>query len=634
MARGFSLPQEEIRELQSRVYWLFAIIATLFLSLLLRSWYLQAVQGDYYKGLSENNRVRVIPIDAPRGLIYARFGELLIKNIPSFNLYLVLEDLPVQDREAVLKRLSGYINIPSEEIENQLVSYKGDPYTPIKIKQDLTLQEVALIESHRLDLPGTRIESESKRNALHGALAVHLLGYVGEVSSRQLEENIFPGVKVGGIVGQYGSEKSFDAIVRGTPGKKGVEVDALGHEVRVLKKVAPVHGNDLYLTLEFNTQKAAEEALGASRGAIVALDPNNGEILAMVSHPAFDPNLFFSHTSREDWKKLIEDPDHPLTNRVIQGQYPPGSIFKIVMAAAGLETETISQGHEISCRGGLRFGKRFYRDWKRGGHGTTNLHKAIVESCDVYFYHLGRQLGIDTIADYAHIFGLGRPTGIDLDSEKGGIVPNRDWKLRTRDEIWYPGETLSVSIGQGFLTVTPLQMATVVGALVTGTYYRPQILKEIRDTETGQMVSYEKPEGRPIPITENTRTAIRLALIGTVSETKGTGGAARSELVSIGGKTGTAQVVRIRRNVPKDEQNDKKKSNKLGDHAWFVSYAPVEKPRIVVSVIVENGGHGGKTAAPLAKKVIEAYISRLDSQDLVQQKLVGVPVQMGHLSGG
>ena len=615
MARGFSLPQEEIRELQSRVYWLFAIIVALFFSLLLRSWYMQAVQGSYYRELSENNRMRVVPIRAPRGLIYDRYGNLLVNNVPSFNLYLVLEDIPVKDREAVFQRLSSYLEVPVDEISRRILPYSDDLYAPIKIKEDLTLREVALVESHRLNLPGVKIESESRRNALYGPLAAHLIGYVGEVSSQQLDEGTYPGVEQGEVVGQYGVEKSFDAVIRGVPGNKGIEADALGHEVRVLKRVEPVPGSNLYLTLDLDVQKAAEEALGGHAGAIVALDPNNGEVLAMTSHPAFDPDLLSSRTSISEWESLVKDPKHPLTNRVTQGQYPPGSTFKIIMAAAALETKTFSSDQEVFCQGGLPFGRRIFRDWKRGGHGMISLHRAIVESCDVYFYELGNRLGIDTIAKFANLFGLGKPTGIELSSEKGGIIPSTEWKKKVRGEPWYPGETLSVSIGQGYVTATPMQLASMVGAVATGIYYRPQLLKAIRDESTHQMKPRSDAEGIPVPVSARTLKIIRSAMAGVVSETHGTGGSAKSELVSIGGKTGTAQVVAERVGGHKEEE--------LQDHAWFVSFAPVEHPKIVVVVLVEHGGHGGSAAAPLAKKVIEAYMNRISPQAPVPQTAGG-----------
>jgi len=602
LARGFSLPQEEIRELQARVYWLFAVVAALFLSLLLRCWYLQGVQGSYYRELSENNRMRVVPVHAPRGAIYDRSGNLLVNNIPSFNLYLVPEDLPARKRDEILRRISVYLELPLEEISRLASIRYSDPYTPMKIKEDLSLREVARIEAHRLELPGVKIESESKRNTIFGPVAAHLLGYVGEVSSSQLEERVYPGIEQGDLVGQFGVEKTFDSLIRGTVGKKRIEVDALGHEIRVLKTIEPSGGHDLYLSLDLELQKIAEEALGARAGAIVALDPNNGELLAMVSHPAFDPNLLFSRGSAGAWESLAKDPGHPLANRVIQGQYPPGSTFKIIMGIAGLETKTVTPDDTVFCRGGLPFGNRVFHDWKKGGHGTIDLHRAIVESCDVYFYQLGTRLGIDNIATYARLLGLGRPTGIDLSSEKGGIVPSSEWKLKARGEAWHPGETLSVAIGQGYLTVTPMQLASMVGAVATGSYHRPQLLKGIRDAATGQVNPAPAIEGKPLPLSPHTLSLIRSALAGVVSEPHGTAYASRSTQVSFGGKTGTAQVVA--------EHSGNRQEDELKDHAWFVAFAPVTAPQIVVVVLVEHGGHGGSAAAPVAKKMIESYIGR------------------------
>jgi penicillin-binding protein 2 len=571
---------------------------------------MQAVQGRYYSELSETNRMRVVPIRAPRGLIYDRSGNLLINNVPGFNLYLVLEDMPSDQREAVIRQLAAYLGISFEEITRRIPQHY-DLYAPIKIKEDLTFREVAMIEAHRLELPGVKIEPEVKRNAIYGTLAAHLLGYVGEIFSSQLESEAFPGLKQGEIVGQYGVEKSFDAQIRGVRGQKSIEVDALGHEVRVVKTVEPTPGNDLYLTLDLEVQKASEQALGPQAGAIVAVDPNNGELLAMASHPAFDPNLLLSRMSVSDWENLIKDPGHPLNNRVIQGQYPPGSTFKIVMAAAGLETKTVSLDDPVFCRGGMPFGNRVFRDWKRGGHGWVSLHRAVVESCDVYFYDLGNRLGIDTIASFSRLFGLGTPTGIDLSSEKSGLIPSTEWKAKTRGERWYPGETLSVSIGQSYVTVTPMQLASMVSAATTGLHYRPQILREIRESTTGRVEPSPASEGRSLSVSKRTLEAIRAALAGVVADPHGTGAAARSKLVSIGGKTGTAQVISDRPGLQKEDHQE--------DHAWFVSFAPVDKPKIVVVVLVEHGGHGGAAAAPLAKQVIEAYMNRTQPQTTAPQ---------------
>ncbi|MFQ5579782.1 MAG: penicillin-binding protein 2 [Nitrospiria bacterium] len=598
--RAPHLPQVDNRGFQIRVSLFFGLIAIGLFLLLLRAWYLQIVQGDYYLELSENNRLRVIETPPPRGRIYDRHGSVLVNNPPSNNLYVVMGDMP--EPEEIIPRLSRMIGMPPDEIADRFKTNKRDPFLPIKIKEDLTMKEVALIEGHRLDLPGVNIQSEFKREAVYGTLAAHLIGYVGEVTQKQLASGKYKDARGGSIIGQYGIEQSHDTTLRGTRGRKRIEVDALGHERSVLKITPPLQGDDLFLTLDLNVQRTAEEALAQRPGAIVAMDPNNGEILAMVSHPPFNPNMISKGISSKAWKALLEDDNRPLTNRVIHGQYPPGSVYKIVMGTAILESRMASAGDEIACKGFVRFAGRTYRDWKWNGHGQVNLHRSLVESCDVYYYEMGAKLGVDTISQFSYIFGLGRPTGIGLAYEKRGLIPTSEWKKRVYKEAWFPGETLSVSIGQGFVLTTPIQLASMISAVAAdGVIYPPQLLKKIRRHSTQSVEKLPSVKGRQLPIASKTIRAIQSALVGVVADPKGTATRSRSEKVSIGGKTGTAQVVAR----PED---DKELPDHLNDHAWFVAYAPVEDPKIAVVVLVENGGHGGAEAAPLAKTVIEAYL--------------------------
>jgi len=600
--RAPHLPQVDNRGFQIRISLFFGLIALGLSLLLMRAWYLQIVQGEYYLELSENNRLRVVETPPPRGRIYDRNGAVLVNNPPSNNLYVVPADMP--EPEEVIARISKVIGISPEEISNRLKRNKRDPYLPVRIKEDLTMKEVARIEGHRLDLPGVNIQSEFKREAVYGTLAAHLIGYVGEVTQKQLTSGKYENARGGSIIGQYGVEQSFDAILRGTRGQKRIEVDALGHERSVVKVTPPLQGDDIFLTLDLNVQRVAEEALAERRGAIVAMDPRNGEILAMVSHPTFNPNMISKGISSKAWKVLIEDANRPLTNRVIHGQYPPGSIYKIVMAAAVLESKTASVMDKITCKGFVRFADRTYRDWKLNGHGQVDLHRSLVESCDVYYYEMGLKLGVDTISQFSYIFGLGRPTGIGLAYEKGGLIPTSEWKKRVYKERWFPGETLSISIGQGFVLTTPLQLVSMISAIAAdGVMYPPQILKKIGSHSTQSFETVSSRKGRRLPIASKTIRAIQSALAGVVSDPKGTAKASRSKLVSMGGKTGTAQVVAR----PED---DSELPDHLNDHAWFVAYAPVEDPKIAVVVLVENGGHGGSIAAPLARKIIEAYLGK------------------------
>ncbi len=620
---------EKNKGIERRIYGLAALIGMALVGLLLYAFQLQVIMGEHYLGLSDGNRIRTVEMPPARGLIYDRNGTLLVNNVPSFNLYVNPADIAVPaapagpglaDTETVFRRLAGLLEMDGvrllrpDEMVRRMASIRGQGAVddaPVKIKGNLSMREVARIEAHLFDLPGVTIQVEFKRNAVYEALAGHLIGYVGEISQAHLDTGRYPGVKRGGVVGQYGVEQTYDAMIRGTPGQKWVEVNALGHEIRVMNVKAPLPGKDTFLTLDLAVQKAAEEALGEAAGAIVALDPHTGEVLALVSHPAFNPNDLSAGISTETWKNLISDKNHPLTNRAIQGQYPPGSTFKVVMAAAILETQTATPSQEVSCPGFFPFGNRDFRDWKEGGHGSVSLYRALVESCDVYFYRMGDRLGIGAIERFSGFFGLGKPTGIDLPSEKGGLIPSVEWKRRVRKEPWYAGETISVSIGQGPVLVTPLQMAATIGAVGSdGVWHTPQIVKKMRDHRTGEITTPPILEGRRLPISGETLKVIQEALSGVVADGRGTATSARSSVVSIAGKTGTAQVVVLKKGPRK------KLPKEFDDHAWFVAYAPAEHPRIAVVVLIEHGGHGGSAAAPLAKKVIESYFGPADSSPI------------------
>ena len=466
----------ELGDLQQRLVFLKVGILVLMSLVILRLWQLQIKEGPYYRDLSQNNRTRSIVLQPARGLIYDRNGMLLVNNIPSFNLYAELKD--VTSHEILIKKLGDLLRLDATDLSQRLKAQGSR--TRIKLKGGLSLREAALIESHRLDLPGVVIQPEYQRNNLQGNYAAHILGYVGEVSEKQLTQKQFLGLAQGSLVGQQGVERTYDSLLRGMPGRKLIEVDALGHEKQTLSIDKPYPGNDLYLTIDFRLQKLAEELLGQEAGAIVALDPNSGAVLALASRPGFDPNALSRGLTSTEWRKILQDSQHPLTNRAIQGLYPPGSTFKIIMAAGALATNTIAPSDTVQCQGGYRFGKRLFRDWKAGGHGTVDLAKALTHSCDVYFYKIGQRMGIESIATYAHQFGLGEKTGIDLPSEQAGIVPTSAWKEDTHGEPWYPGETISVSIGQGFVTVTPIQMANVIATIANGgKRYTPYIMHTV-----------------------------------------------------------------------------------------------------------------------------------------------------------
>jgi penicillin-binding protein 2 len=593
-----SYPESELAELHRRLTILRVALVFVVALLALRLWHLQIREGHHYQDLSENNRTRLVLLEPARGLIYDRHGVLLANNVPSFSLYVTLED--VADREALIRKLTDLLGLDPALIRKKLAG-KESKLLPRKIKDRLTLRDATVIEANRLDLPGVMVQVESQRNYPGGVAAAHLLGYVGEISADQLEKPEFADLHQGSVIGQYGVEKSYDLHMRGVAGEKSVEVDALGHEKESVVVEKPQAGNDLYLTIDTRLQKVAEDLLGEESGAIVALDPSNGDILAMASRPAFDPNVLSRELTPKQWVEIVQDEGRPLNNRASQGQYPPGSTFKVPMAVAALETNTVSPSSTVYCNGGYQFGNRLYRDWKAGGHGTVDLHTALVHSCDVYFYKLGQRMGIDIMAEFGREFGLGQGTGVELPSERPGIMPSTDWKQKTRNEAWFPGETISAAIGQGYVTVTPLQMASLIGTIANdGVSYRPRLVQAVMDRTTGNLQELPTVPRRTVKAKPETFRLIKKALTDVV--TVGTATRAKSSLVTIGGKTGTAQVAALRTESAKDIPK------KLRDHAWFVAFAPVESPKIAVAVLVEHMGHGGSAAAPLAKEVIETYV--------------------------
>ncbi len=607
----FGTQQEELREIQRRLTILKIALSAIIGLLALRLWDLQVRDGAYYRDLSENNRTRTVVLEPARGLIYDRQGVLLANNVPSFGLYVMLED--VKDRQALIAGLVGLIGSDETALRKKL-SERGGKFMPRKLKGGLSLREAALIESHRRDLPGVLVRADSQRNYPSGPTLAHVLGYVGQVSAEQLEKAESQELHQGSLVGQYGVEKAYDRFLRGRAGQKEIEVDALGHEKRTVSVEKPAAGDDLYLSIDLRLQRLAEELLGEEAGAIVALDPTNGEVLALASRPSFDPNVLSRELTAKQWAAIVQNDSHPLTNRATQGQYPPGSTFKIVMATAALESHTATPSTKIRCVGGFPFGRRVYKDWKAGGHGFMDVTQALVESCDVFFYTVGQRMGIDMIADFADQFGLGQETGVELPSERTGIVPSTAWKAKAKGQPWLPGETISAAIGQGYVTVTPMQMAHLMATVANdGTSFRPRIVRAVLERASGLLHEVPTvPHGR-LAVAPETLALIKEALAGVV--TRGTAARARSTLVSIAGKTGTAQTAALRTGPEQDIPK------KLRDHAWFVSYAPVDAPRIAVAVLVEHMGHGGSAAAPLAKQVIEAFVR----YERAEPKLAGRP---------
>jgi penicillin-binding protein 2 len=564
-------------------------IIALFFILAMRLWQLQILQGNEYRKLSEENRLRIVKIAAPRGIIYDRNGVALVKNTPYYTVSLNPQALDQVD----IPSLAGLLQINGDSLREKLhEQQKRSLYEPIRIKEGLSAKEIAVIEARRSDFPGLAIEVDVSRDYLFGSVGAHLIGYLGKPNEFQARSPDFRDVPTDAFIGQWGIEKLYDKQLRGTPGERIIEVDALGRELRLLREKAAMGGEDLKLAMDINLQKEAEESFGGKTGALVALKPDSGEVLAFVSIPSFDPNLFARGIKYKQWEELNQNKKLPLLNRALQSQYPPGSTFKIVTAIAAMEEGAVDTNSKVTCNGGIAYGRWHFGCWRKTGHGTLSLHRALVESCDVYFYEAGKKLGIDKIAAYARTLGLGRETGLELARERGGLIPDTKWKQEKRRQPWYLGETFNAAIGQGYVAATPFQMAQLTSTVASGGYiYRPSLL----------MLGNKPEPVEKVKIGQETFDTVKEGLCGVVNENGGTGWSAKSSMVTICGKTGTAQVVGLR-----------KESKSLGeaqrDHAWFVAFAPSETPEIALSVMVEHGGHGGAAAAPIAKRAIEAYM--------------------------
>ena len=587
---------------------IFAILVVVsFLCLWMRIWYLQILKWQYLTGLSENNRVRMVTLPASRGMIKDRNGETLVSIRPAFNLYLTPED--AWNLDSSLDKLAQRISLDREKLKKKIAQTKS--FKEVLIKGDIPREEVAFVEENNMSLPGIRIRAEPLRNYVFNNLASHTLGYLGEISKASLERLKDPAYRQGDFVGKNGLENIYESLLRGKKGYKEVEVDVSGRELKTLRKLSPESGNNLILTLDVKIQEELEKLMTETaeqnmNGSVVVMKVQTGEIIAITSKPSFDPNKFAAGISPKNWRDLVTDEWHPLQNRSIHGQYPPGSTYKIVTAIAGLGEGVIKPDTSIFCPGHFKLGRGRYRCWKKSGHGFMNLHDALVQSCDVYFYTIGHRLGIDTIAKYAKRFGLGRSTRLGLSQEKKGLVPTTQWKLLNKKEPWLLGETISASIGQGFNLVTPIQQVIMMAAVANrGILLKPYLVKRIEGPE-GQLRQEFFPEiiGQ-IGVDPDHLEQVRMALRDVVNGARGTGKKSRLKNIIVSGKTGTAQVVRMKSN----EELEKGEAIpvKYRDHAWFVAFAPYEKPVLAVAIIVEHGGHGGATAGPIAGKIFKKY---------------------------
>ncbi len=572
-----------------------ACMASLLL-LFLRSIQLQVLEYESYGGLSRQNRLRRIDLAAPRGLVITSDSIIIAESRPGFNLVLVA----TADWGGAVRRVASLLDADSAALQAAVAGQRRQfPRDPVVLFRDLPPAMLARIEEHLDQLPGLRIETNALRKANYGPLGSHLLGYTSRIGTVEYAKLKDRGYRLGDDIGKGSLERQFESVLRGSDGYEFYEVDARGRDRGVpeaLDPVQPLPGATLRLSIDWRLQLAAESLFSDGRkGAAVALEPSTGRILALVSRPNFDPNLFAAGIRSEDWNRLAADPDFPLWDRAIRSQYPPGSTFKVITAAAALEEMLTAPEDRLrqGCPGGIRIGNRYFKCWKKGGHGSLDMHQAIVQSCDVYFYQLGLQLTVEKLALWSRRLGLGAATGIDLPQEAAGLVPDRDWyELRTGPGSWRGGVAANMAIGQGELLTTPLQLASLYGAIGNdGIRWRPHLLIAV-ENETGETLRKELRINDRLPLSPGTISVLKRALTGVVNEPGGTGAAARHADVEVAGKTGTAQ-------------------NPHGDdHSWFACFAPADSPRIAVAVLVENAGHGSAVAAPIAGVIVRSYLAR------------------------
>ncbi len=615
--------QREIYYFRLRLMLSLSFVLVMLLILLLRFVYLQLFKHDYFQTMAESNRIAVVPIVPNRGLILDRNGVVLARNYSGYTLEIASRK--VADVEATINELATIVDIqPKDRKRFKKLLAESRNFDTLPIRNRLSDEEVARFAAQSYRFPGVEIKARLFREYPFGEGTSHLIGYIGRINEKdvdELEEHDIASNYLGSdYIGKTGLEQSYEKELHGTTGFEQVEVDASGRAVRALTRTAPKSGNTLVLTLDAKLQQIAEDAFGNYRGALVAIDPNNGEILAFVSKPGYDPNLFIDGIDSDNWDALNNSPDVPLNNRALRGQYPMGSTIKPFMALAGLFYKR-SPSYTISDPGYylLPGNRHQYRDWKAGGHGRVDMFKSIVVSCDTYYYGLATELGIDRMHSYLSQFGFGKKTGVDMEGEVSGLLPSSEWKMKRHNQMWYPGDTVSAGIGQGYDLATPLQLASATATLANdGIAYKPHFVKEIQRPGGNAIAPLPQPTA-DLHIDPQSIELVKSAMVAVLKPGGTAAGAGAGAPYLIAGKTGTAQVVGIK-------QGEKYDANKLSeynrDHAWFIAFAPADKPRIAMAVLVENGGHGGSTAAPIARKVMDYYL------------LGKVPKPMGTVDGG
>lgn len=586
-----------------------AVLFAFFL-LFVRFFYLQVIQHDYYHTLAEQNRIVIVPVVPNRGRIVDRNGVVLAHNFAAYTLE--INPTQVSDLPGLINQLSALVDItPKDRRRFQKLIDEGHDFASIPIRTRLNDAEVARFAVNRYRFPGVEIKARLFRHYPNVEVASHVVGYIGRISDSDVEqlrkEGTAANYSASDYIGKVGLEQRYEKQLRGITGYEHVETDAGGRPVRTLRSILPVSGNNLLLALDARLQQVAEQVFGDRRGSLVAIEPKTGGVLALVSKPGFDPNLFVEGIDPQNWEALNNSPDHPLNNRALQGVYPPGSTFKPFMALAGLELGKRKPGFAIADPGYFQLGGagHVYRDWKAGGHGTVDLHRAVVVSCDTYFYGLAQDLGIDAIHQFIGQFGLGRKTGIDIEGEVGGLLPSQEWKQRRFKQKWFMGDTISVGIGQGYNLATPLQLAQATAILANdGRVFRPHVVKHIQDSQTDALTTIEPMPIAQIPLNPENIRRVRDAMVDVTRPGGTAAWAGMNAKYQFAGKTGTAQVIGM-----KGQKYDETRiQERHRDHALFIAYAPADDPKIALAILVENGGHGGSTAAPIARQVIDFYL--------------------------
>jgi len=578
---------------------LLIIITVLFFSVLVfRLYFLQVLSYEKYKKLSEDNRIRILRVKAQRGFIKDREGRILVRNAPSYNLSIIRED--TKNLDNLLEKIKKIIDIDVEAVKEKVT--KSYYYNPVIVYRGLDFSEVSYLYEHLQDYPGIRIDMDTVRNYTDGFAYSHIVGYMGEINDREL--NSYENYMAGDLIGKTGIEREYESQLKGKNGAKQVEVNSLGQVVKTIKTKPPTPGKNVVLSIDLKLQKFVMDLLENKKGTMVVLDIMNNNVITMFSSPSYDLNRFVPYIGNDYWEFLNKSLSKPMMNRAIEGLYPPGSVFKLLMATAALEEDKVEVDDTFRCDGVFRYGAYKYRCWKQYGHGEVDLKRSIVESCDIYYYNVGLKLGIDVISDYAKNFYLGRKTGIDLPNEKSGLFPDRSWKKRAYSQPWYPGETVITSIGQGYTNVTPLQVAVMLSGIFNGgNIYKPSVVKGIGSGDDFEPKPVELINR--VPIKDSTKKILLEAVFGAVYGDRGTAYRARVNDINIGGKTGTAQVVSLKKY---EKYEDEDLPERFQDHAWFGGVFPVENPRYVVVSMIEHGGSGSQSAASSAGALINKMV--------------------------